>query len=269
MNTFLSNITEIISVMADPSSYIETTSKSSKTESFESTMAGIVKKYNNQQIKQKHITPIIEILKKIIPTEIKVDYSDLLDYFVKVKKFQKNSTCNCYVRNLDKLDKYTDDDVVKSSELFLGFHCKTCGHFDSEHKACKKYVHTDDYWCETCGITKSSHTVCMNYDGIVDNCNSCGFDWHEHQNKYDGMKIEDCRNFVPHSEYTSRCSNCIFNDTHHKYTKKYHSLNDKTKSQVADLWFHITVDFISMTETERMQYYNQFYMLTQIITNSL
>jgi len=255
--------------MADPTSYVELKSKPSKTESFESTLTEIIEKYNTQQIEQKHITPIVNALKNILPSELKIDYSDLMDYFVMVQKFQSNPVCSCYVRNHDKLEEYEDDDVVKSSELFMGFHCKTCGHFDSEHKACKKYVHTDDYCCETCGITKSLHTCCMNYDGIVDNCNLCGFSWHEHQNKYDGMKIEDCGNFVPHPEYTSRCSNCIFNDTHHKYTKKFHSLNDKTKSQVADLWFHITADFISMTETERMQYYNQFYMLTQIITNSL
>ena len=274
MNTFSSNVQEIISVMTDPTSYIEPESKSSTTESFESTIIEIIKKYNHQQNEQNkqnqtNLTLIIEILKKIIPAELKIDYSDLMDYFKKVEQLQSNPVCSCYVRNHDKLEDYEDDDVVKSSELFMGFHCKTCGHFESEHKVCLKYIHTDDYWCETCGVTKSSHIVCMNYDGIVDHCNSCGFSWHTHEDKYDEMKIEDCGNFTPHSEYTSRCYNCIFNETHHKYTKKYHSLNSVSKSKISDLWFHISADFISMTETERLALYSQYYMIVKMLTNSL
>ncbi len=269
MNIFRSNFQEIISIMANPSSYVESNSKTSQAESFEVTMAGIVKKYNNEQNQQINLTPIIEILKNIIPAELKIDYSDLMDYFKKVEQFQSNPICSCYVRNHDKLEEYEDDDVVKSSELFMGFHCKTCGHFDSEHKPCSKYVDTDDYWCETCGITKSSHTICMNYDGVVDDCNSCGFSWHKHQDKYDEMKIEDCGNFVPHPEYSSRCCNCIFNDTHHKYAKKFHLLNDKAKSKVADLWFDLTADFLSMTEAERIGLYSQYYIIVKMLTSHL
>ena len=109
----------------------------------------------------------------------------------------------------------------------------------------------------------------IHYNNVDDDCNTCGFSWHAHQDKYDQMKIEYCGNFVTHPNCDSRCSNCIFNQTHHRYTKNYHSLNNKAKSEVADLWFHITVDFLSMSEIQRIQYYNQFYMLTQIITNHL
>ena len=272
MNTFSSNFQELISIMTNPLSYIETGTKSS-SESIESSMFEIIKKYqpNNQQNQpnQSNLEPIIELLKKIIPSELKIDYSDLMEYFVNVQKLQSNPVCSCYVRNHEKLEQYGDNDIVKSSELFMGFHCKTCGHFDSEHKACAKYIHTDDYWCEICGLEKSLHIICMNYDEIDDNCNLCGFSWHDHQNKCDSMKIEDCGNFIPHLECKSRCNKCIFNETHHKYSKKFHELNSKSKSKVADLWFHITADFISMTETERLALYSQYYMIAKMLTNSL
>jgi len=269
MNTFSSNFTELMTIMANPLSYIETKPTSSKTESFESTITEIVKKYNNQQFDQTHITPIIEILKKIIPSELKIDYTDLMDYFVVVQKFQSNPICSCYVRNHDKLEEYGDDVVVKSSELFLGFHCKTCGHFNSEHTVCKKYVHAEDYWCETCGLGKSEHSICMNYNNVDDDCNTCGFSWHEHQDKYDKMKIEDCGNFVPRLNCDSRCSNCIFNQTHHRYTKKFHLLNNDAKNNVGDLFFVLTADFLSMSEVERIEMYSQYYMITQMLTNHL
>lgn len=273
MDTFSSNIQEILTIMNDPASYVESKSQlssSSSSESFESIMFEIIRQYKqNQHIEQNqtNFTPLIEILKKIMPSEMKIDYSDFAEYFVKVQSLQSNPVCSCYVRNHDHLEKYSDGDIIKSSELFMGFHCKTCGHFDTGHKPCDKYVHTDDYFCQTCGLESSKHTICMNYNGINEDCNTCGFSLHEHQDKYDKMKINDCGKFIPHSECSSRCTNCIFSATHHKYSKKYHSLNSISKSQVSDLWFDITSDFISFSETERLGLYAQYYMIVQMLTN--
>lgn len=263
MNTFTSNVQEIIAIMNDPASYVESKSKTS----FDSSLYEIIKKY--QQNQETNITAIIEILKKVIPSELKIDYSDLREYFVNVQRLQSNLICSCYVRNHENLEQYGDDDIVKSSELFMGFNCKTCGHFDSEHKACAKYIHTDDYWCGTCGLGKSSHTICMNYDGINDDCDGCGLSWFEHQDKYDKMKIEDCRNFIPHVKCASRCSKCIFNETHHRYTNKFHALNDEMKNKINKLWFYITTEFIKMTEPERIGLHTYYYIITKMLTSHL
>lgn len=268
MDTITSNIQEILTIMTDPASYAESKSQLS-SESFEPIMFEIIKQYKQNQQTQTNIAPLIEMFKKIIPSEMKIDYSDFAEYFVKVQTLQSNPVCSCYVRNHDHLKKYSDDDIIKSSELFMSFHCKTCGHFDTEHKTCHKYAHTDDYFCQTCGLERSSHSVCINYNGIVDDCNTCGFSLHKHQEKYDQMKINDCGNFIPHSVYSSRCSNCIFNKSHHTYSKKYHSLNSISKSQVSDLWFDITSDFILLSETERLRLYAQYYMIAQLLTNHL
>lgn len=274
MNTFSSKFQEIVMIMADPSSYIRTKSSDSDTNSFLSVINTFSKKYKqqnstNQPIEQIHIITIADVLKNIIPPELKVDYTDLLDYFKMIQNFQSNPVCDCYVRDHDKLEEYTDDDVVKSSDLFMAFHCKTCKHFESDHKSCSKYISTDNYYCNICGLGKSSHTICMNYNGINDDCDTCGFSWYDHQNKYDNMMIEDCGNFIPHSECSDRCANCIFNNTHHKYTPKYHLLNTVMKSKISSLWFTISVDFISMSERDRLGLYNQYYSIAKMLTNHL
>jgi hypothetical protein len=272
MDSFSSNFQEILTIMTDPTSYIEYKSSSESSESFESIMYEIIKQYKKiQQLQETQInfTPIIEIFKKIIPSEIKIDYSDLAEYFEKVMSLSSNPVCSCYVQNHDNLEKYSDDAIIKSSELFMGFHCKTCGHFDREHKPCVKYVHTDDYYCQICGLVNSSHTICMNYDGIKDDCNTCGFSWYKHQDKYDEMKIDDCGNFSPHPACTSRCSNCIFNNTHHKFSKKFHSLNSISKDKIRDLWFDITADFIELSESDRLKVFAQYIIIDQMLTNRL
>ena len=262
-------IQEIFEIMSNPDSY--TTKHTTSTSSIESIIHNFFKNQtsNFDKIESKHMPFVIDMLKKIMPTELKIDYSDLYDYFVKVEQMQSNPVCSCYLRNHDELEQYSDDDVVKSSELFMGFHCKSCGHFESEHKPCAKYVKTDDYCCDTCGLGKSQHTICTSYVGVVDDCTNCGFSWHNHQDLLDSMKVNDCGKFTPHVEYSYRCAGCIFNDTHHKYSTKFHHLNDDAKSKVADLFFELSADFISLTETERMKFYTEYYMVTRIITKCL
>jgi hypothetical protein len=114
-----------------------------------------------------------------------------------------------------------------------------------------------------------SHTICMNYDGIDNDCNTCRFSWYKHQDKYDEMKIDDCGNFSPHPACTSRCSNCIFNNTHHKFSKKFHSLNSTSKDKIRDLWSDITADFIDLSETDRLKYLHQYKIIDQMLTNRL
>jgi hypothetical protein len=275
MINFTSNIQEILTIMTDPSSYVKTTPNTITSQSFGTIMTEIIKNCNhqkltNQKIEEKDITSIIEMIQQIIPSdELKIDYSDLFDYFQKVETFQENPICNCYVRDHDKLEEYTDDDVIKSYDLFMAFHCKTCGHFDSAHKSCTKYIHTNDYYCDNCGLGKKVHTICMNYNGINTDCETCGFSWQNHQDKYDQMMIQNCEKFVPHSEWSDRCTNCIFNNKHHMYTNRFHSLNEDAKRKICDLWFSITVNFMSMTEGDRLGFYNQYDMILKMLTNPL
>jgi hypothetical protein len=263
-------IQNMLAILDNPSSYIEQEKKSDKQsekESFENFISEFVSAGN--VIEKKHMPLIIETLKKIMPREIKIDYSDLYDYFKKSIQFKSNPICDCYTQQINQIDKYNDnDETVKSCDLFLAFHCKNCGHFESDHKVCSKYIHTEYYMCNTCGLTKSSHIVCMNYSIISDdcvNCVNCGFTLRDHQYKCNQLKIEDCGKFIKDPKYDSKCANCIYNETHHRYSKKYHSLNDMAKSKISDMYFEITAKFISMNKTEQLKYYDDYHMITSML----
>ena len=265
MNTFCLKFINIINIMSNPESY---NSEQKNKEKVDNLVSDLFLNINKKKLKSKDMEPIVELLKKIIPSNLNVDYSDLLSYFKNYQKVQSKPVCKCYTENISVLDKYQDEEIIKSYDLFINFNCKKCGHFESEHKPCKKYVNTDDsYNCECCGIRKDLHTICMNYDSIDNNCNYCGFSWLEHRLKYDEMKIDDCGNFISHPENSKRCCNCIYNEIHHKYSKKYHTLNQKAKDEVADDFFVLTSEFIQMPDSEKIEVYMKYKIITKMLTN--
>jgi len=229
---------------------------------------------------------IIAALKMIMPSDLKIDYSDCDDYFKKYTQLIAKPICQHYSRQIENLINYSDDDTILMSELFLGFHCKTCGHFESDHITCHKYIKSTDFDCATCGMSKSSHIICIDYsihnihgctydedliDSNTDNddCINCGLSWLDHQHKYDQLKIDDCGTFTENPNFPSHCLNCIFNRTHHSFSKKYHSLNDKSKSKIIDNFHRITSEFHTMSETDRIKSYKEYYSIIQMITSSL
>lgn len=263
MNTFCLKFTNIINIMSNPESY---NSEEKNKETVDNSLPNFFLNMNKKKLKSKDMEPIVELLKKIIPSNLNVDYSDLLSYFKYYQKVQSKPVCKCYTQNNSNLDKYQDVDIIKSYDLFINFNCKNCGHFESEHTTCKKYVNTDDsYNCKCCGIRKDLHTICMNYDSIDNYCNYCGFSWLEHRLKYDKMNIDDCGNFISHPENSKRCCNCIYNETHHKYSKKYHALNQKAKDKVADDFFVLTSEFIQMSDSKKIEVCMMYEIITKML----
>jgi hypothetical protein len=272
-DTFDTYITNIFQIMENPNSYIttDTNQLSNKMSNILSELMSTHKINSTQeQITEQHIPQIVNNLKNIMPLDMNIDYSDLLDYFKTVEQFKSNSICKCYVRPYD--DEDLDDcgeEIIKSSVIFKNVQCKTCGYFESDHKVCTKYIHTDDYWCENCGLGQDLHAICMNYNGIDEDCTSCGISWRNHQDKMDTMNIDDCNNFMEHPECKNRCVNCVFNKNHHRYSKKYHLLNKNAQHQITDLWFSLTSDFISMTEEVKLKYYTGYMSINRILTKPL
>lgn len=270
-STFAEQCQELLYIMTNPSSYKENSTSITKPTTNQEPMNDLLNILNSMRTtsnKDEILQYVIDSLKKILPDELKIDYSDFNDYFKKVESYQSNPVCDCFVKQIEQLENYSDDDVVKSSDLFMSFHCKTCGHYDSSHKVCNRFAKNENYDCDTCGLGKSVHKICGKYVGITDDCNSCGYSWYEHCDDLDEKMIHDCGNFTEHPENSSRCANCIFNETHHQYTHKFHSLNPKSKAHVSDLFFKITADFICMSEIERVCHYNIYSTLTTLLTNS-
>lgn len=268
---FASHCTEILTIMANPDSYVNNDINISNI--LDRVIYQMIQKYKNEfnnKIEEKYISQIIETLKNIMPTDFDIDYSDLFDYFKTYDQLQLNPICNCYVHKDDEFDNYDDNydnTPIKISNLFAGFHCNTCGHYESEHKVCTKYVSmNNNYWCQTCGLGINIHIICSNYNGIDGDCSDCGFNWHNHQDNYDQQKISDCGKFTEHPNCYLRCANCIFNKTHHGYSQKYHQLNNKTKSIITDLNLKLHLDFISMTKIEQQQYNTMLNVIMQLLT---